>query len=678
MKRQPLWLVAAAVFALPMGACNRDEVTAVPGISASRSDGPNTLYGVIAFVTDPVNGSPGQIAIMHPDGTGRRMITSGGNGSIMPAISPDGRRIAFTRFGLEGPEGLFLMNGDGSAQTLLVHLSPLFDGEAAWSPDGSRIAFQSLVDGPFGAFGRIFIINVDGTGLRQVTPDVGPDDYQYDDGPSWSPDGTRIVFTRSGVLYLINADGTGLTPFPEEDLASNPSWSPDGSRIAYQASDGPGDIRVRNVDGSNPVTVTNTPEQQGWPRWSPDGRRLVFNRVAAGRFQLFVINADGTGETRLSLSGNSDGEPDWSPFPSARGGAGASIEIAPTDAKLAPSDSRQFTATVRLPNGNVVDHPPVTWSSSGPGVATVTSSGLVTALDNGLVEIQAVFGSDTARAQVRVADRVLRNVIVYSTTEFGYPALAAVKPDGTGRRLLTLDAFGYPSPDISPDGRRIAFSTDFSVFVIDADAVGITDGFTHLFFGFDAHVGAPAWSPDGSQVAFRATVQGPGGLAARILVVNADGSGRHQVTPDDADPNALTSDDAPSWSPDGSKIVFTRDGVLQVINADGTGLTPLPNEDGARAPSWSPDGSRVAYARLSGAGDIVVRNADGSNPVVLTSNPDQENNPRWSPDSRRLVFCRTVGGHQQLFVINADGTGEVKLSANPNVDECTAVWSPLP
>jgi Tol biopolymer transport system component len=398
----------------------------------------------------------------------------------------------------------------------------------------------------------------------------------------------------------------------------------------------------------------------------------------AGRFQLFVINADGTGETRLSFSGNSDGEPDWSPFPSARSGAGAAIEIAPTDTKLAPSDSRQFTATVRLADGSVLDHPPVQWSSSGPGVATVTSSGLVTAVDNGITEIQAVFGSDTARAQVRVADRVLRNVIVYATTEFGYPGLAAVKPDGTGRRRLTLDSFGYRSPDVSPDGRRIAFATDFSVFVIDADAAGITEGFTNLFFGFDAHVDAPVWSPDGAQVAFRATVQGPGGPAARILVVNADGSGLHQVSPDDADPSVLTSDDAPSWSPDGSKIVFTRSGVLQVINADGTGLTPLPNDDGASTPSWSPDGAHIAYASLSGAGDIVVRNADGSNPVVLTSNPDQERNPRWSPDSRRLVFCRVVRDHQQLFVVNADGSGEVKLSANPNANECTAAWSPLP
>ena len=661
---------------LAAGSCARDEATGLPGMSASRSGGPSALHNVILFATDDF-GSPTQLASMKPDGSDRRRITNDDHAYMEPTISPDGRRIAVTRFTSDGRlEGIYLMNADGSEQSLLVSPSFLFDGGAAWSPDGGRIAFQRLVDGPFGPFGRIFVINVDGTGLRQVSPDVDPNDYQFDAGPSWAPDGTRLIFTRGATLYVVNADGTGFAPSPIEELAQNPSWSPDG-RIAYQALDGPGTIRIRNADGSNPVTVSSLPVQQGWPRWSPDGRQLVFYRVLGGIIRLFVINDDGTGETRLSF-GSGDYQPTWSSFPGSRSGAGITIELTPTDSKLAPTDTRQFTATVRATNGNVISDARVQWSSSDPAVATVTSSGLVTGVSNGGAQIQATFGGETVRASVRVADRVLRNVILYSTNDaFGIPEFEVVRPDGTGRRRLTVDRFGYQSPDISPDGRRIAFATFFSIFVIDADAAGITEGFTQqLFFsfGFDASPGTPAWSPDGALVAFRLNVESPLGLVSRIFVVNADGSGGLRQVTDDPDPaQSSNNDDGPTWSPDGTRLIFTRSGVLHVINADGTGLTPLPNQDGASSPDWSPDGTRVAYA--SPTGGIRIRNVDGSNLFTVTTGQDRD--PRWSPDSRQLVFVRVVDGKSQLFIVNVDGTGETRLSAGTG-QEVDPSWSPVP
>ena len=114
--------------------------------------------------------------------------------------SPDGRRIAFSRSTTFPTSDIFIMNLDGSGTTPLVQ-GLVFNGEPVWSPDGCRIAFRSVTSGESGPEGRISIINADGTGLYQLTPDVGPNDFAWDDGASWSPDGSTIVFSGAPTLY---------------------------------------------------------------------------------------------------------------------------------------------------------------------------------------------------------------------------------------------------------------------------------------------------------------------------------------------------------------------------------------------------------------------------------------------------------------------------------------------
>src|SRR5258708_19335541 len=147
MKRHAVWLAAAALVAVP-SACSRDDVTGVPGLSASSSANSSVLGGVIIFSTLEFGGLS-QLAVMQPDGSGRRRLTNDDHGYIYAAISPDGRRIVFNRFTADDhSEGIFLMNTDGSGQTLLVNPSPIFDGEPASSPSATQSSFPHHLTPP--------------------------------------------------------------------------------------------------------------------------------------------------------------------------------------------------------------------------------------------------------------------------------------------------------------------------------------------------------------------------------------------------------------------------------------------------------------------------------------------------------------------------------------------------
>src|SRR2546422_2107887 len=146
------------------------------------------------------------------------------------------------------------------------------------------------------------------------------------------------------------------------------------------------------------------------------------------------------------------------------------IDVAPSPVRLETDETRQLTATVRSTSGAVIDHATVTWSSTSALVATVTQAGLVTAVGKGTTQIQATFTNVTGSAVVTVNNAtVLRNVILYATEEFGLSELAVVKPDGTGRRRLTTDQFGYFMPNISRDGGHIAFAGLGGIYAMNAD-----------------------------------------------------------------------------------------------------------------------------------------------------------------------------------------------------------------
>jgi len=180
------------------------------------------------------------------------------------------------------------------------------DNLPAWSPDGAKITFTSNRDGP----GDIYLMNSDGSGVSRLTSTPAAESSS-----TWSPDGKQIVFDseRDGnrEIYIMNSDGsnqTRLTFNPTAD--SGPvSFSPDGKRFAFSrnaSSDGGGiynyDIYVMNADGTGLEQLTTNPEFDAEPVWSPDGGRIFFTSARDGDFKIYVIDADGGGEHKLATN----------------------------------------------------------------------------------------------------------------------------------------------------------------------------------------------------------------------------------------------------------------------------------------------------------------------------------------------------------------------------------------
>lgn len=230
---------------------------------------------------------------------------------------------------------------------------------------------------------------------------------------------------------------------------------------------------------------------------------------------------------------------------------------------------------------------------------------------------------------------------------------------------------------LAPDPSTIAFmsnrkdSSDFDIWVMHGDgsaAVDLTDN--------PHSEGAPAWSADGTRIAFERN-DGPND---NIAVMNRDGSTQHLLT---AGPDAVDAN--PSWSPDGIHIAFERKSPagknsIFVMNSDGSGQHPVTTSEANDAnPSWSPDGTRIAFQRPSPQGHTVifVMGADGQNQHALTNGAAADTDPAWSPDGNRVVFARaTQQGHSQIRVVNSDGSGDLQLTAPSESVDGAPTWSP--
>ena len=193
----------------------------------------------------------------------------------------------------------------------------------------AQIAFSSNREGNW----EIYVMDIDGKNQRRLT-----NNRHGDLSPSWSPDGKQIAFVsdRDGhfvhhvtsEIYVMDTDGgnpQNLTNNPSDDR--DPSWSPDGKQIAFSSNRDDRDghfifeIYVMDADGGNPQNLTNNPQDDQYPSWSPDGKRIVFSARRDGHFEnnlditseIYVMDADGGNQQRLTENRKNDWFPVWSP-----------------------------------------------------------------------------------------------------------------------------------------------------------------------------------------------------------------------------------------------------------------------------------------------------------------------------------------------------------------------------
>ena len=269
----------------------------------------------IAFTSDRDGNY--EIYSMDEDGANVRRLTNNLEPDGHPSWSPDGKRLAFVS-SREGPGAIYLMNADGSNVVRIPNVTGNV-AEPAWSPDGTKVAYTAYTNS-ISYSTEIYVANADGTGTPvNVTNNVG-EDFE----PAWSPDGGRIAFTSrrdNGTysVYVMNADGTGVRRVVDS-YSRDPSWSPDGTKIAYaEGVDLRLAVAVVGADGTNKrlLTPATSFAFDSTPAWSSDGARIAFatNRDAAGtnNSEIYAMNADGTGLTRVTSNTSYDGAPAWQP-----------------------------------------------------------------------------------------------------------------------------------------------------------------------------------------------------------------------------------------------------------------------------------------------------------------------------------------------------------------------------
>jgi Tol biopolymer transport system component/serine/threonine protein kinase len=480
------------------------------------------------------------------------------------------------------------------------------DVEPAISPDGSRIAFTSRVDGQ----ADIYVVDAHGGDPLRLTDDPR-DDYS----PAWFPDGSSLAFVSerrgSPDIWKTGQHGGGATLLLAD--ARDPALAPDGLRLAFIRTDSLDIGRVGVVTIGDPASLRMlTGLADGlWdhrdPCWSPDGQLICYGT----KNDLWLV-APETGVTRrLTRDGREDCEPCWS-----------------------PDGLRIYFSSYR-------DNVRALWRISlGASAAERLTLG-------GSAEVHPSLAADG-------------RVLAYGTRPASNVDLLVSDRRG-GRQHRFAGQYDDTFPSLSPDGRLLAFTSDrrgdraevWLQTLVDGQPAGAPRRLTEQA----GHASQPAVSPDGRWVAYYCF----DGEERDLWIVATDGGQPNRVTEHPA------SDVQPAWSPDGSQLAFASDRaggfaiwILPVADGLAAGPPRRLTADGvvALVPVWSPDGAAIAYVSR---GDAWIMASRGTQPARQVTRDAQVSRIRWERATDRLWIAGRWNGTRLSLRTLAPASGDAAI-----------------
>lgn len=494
-----------------------------------------------------------------------RQLTFASGLELDPAISPDGKMIAYSA-GLATEMHIYVRQISGGRSIALAEGLAGHHRWPQWSPDGAQIAFQAGVTFYGGTIdlsgGSVYAVpTLGGAPKKMVDPSPGAAVLSL----VWSPEGQQVAYVEGEAIYVRPVGGGEPREITPAYRPHSLSWSPDGSWIAY-VSGSPlfvlGTVGLGDVDpstlwvvpatGGDPVQITDDEYQNVSPQWTPDGRRLFFVSSRGGSRDIYQI--------ALSGSGISSGMP-------MRLTTGLNAHTISLSA-----DGRQLASSVFTVKANI-------WSIQLSESAPV-SIGEAERVTDEIQKIEAVSITRDGKWLAFDSDREANHDIYRMLTGGGEP------------ERLTADPSDDYAPSWSPDGREIAFysfrSGNRDIYVMSADGRSPRRLTIH-----SAQERYPDWSADGSRLVFQSDRTG-----REELYVIARGSGSEWSAPEQL---TLTGGYHSRWSPDGGLIAYFLADGLAVISPDGGDpriLVETRDRAGRpvpRFPAWSPDSRTVYY-----------------------------------------------------------------------------------